>query len=116
MALPPSVRAGDSLMYTVTITNITASSVVFSDPCPAYREDLFPVASLATVSPLGKHRYLLNCRSAGTIDSRAGVTFAMVLDVPATATPGSYTLLWAPDEGVDTKDIQRVPITIVGSS
>jgi hypothetical protein len=116
VALPPSVRAGDSLMYTVTITNITAASVVFSDPCPAYREDLFPVVSLARVSPLGKHRYLLNCRPAGTIDSRASVTFAMVLDVPATATPGSYTLLWAPDEGADTQDIQRVPITIVGSS
>jgi len=36
----------------------------------------------------------------------------MVLDVPASATTGEYILLWAPDEGIDTKDIQRLPISV----
>lgn len=114
VALPPSVRAGATLSYTVTVTNITAGTVTFPNPCPAYHEDLYPDSRLSG-APLGKHRYLLNCRPAGSVASNASVTFAMLLDVPATAASGSYTLLWAPDwGGVD--DIQRVPITIAGGS
>jgi len=100
-------------MYTVAITNITTAPVVFSDPCPAYREDLY--SGSLTTTPLGKHFYALNCRPVGSIAPQSTVTFAMVLDVPPTATPGSYTLLWELAEGVDTQDIQRLPVSIVGS-
>ncbi len=109
--LPPLVRAGDSLTHTVTITNTTTVPVVFSAPCPAYREDLF--SGSLTTTPLGKHFYLLNCRPVGSIAPQSTVTFAMVLDVPATAALGSYTLLWELDEGIDSQDVQRLPITIV---
>jgi Protein of unknown function (DUF4232) len=112
IALPPSVHAGETLSYTVTLTNITAATVTFPNPCPAYHEDLYADSRLGG-APLGKHRYVLNCRPAGSLAASASVTFAMLLDVPATASSGSYTLLWAPEwGGVD--DVQRVPITIVG--
>ena len=112
VALPASVRAGNNLQYTVTFTNVTTSPVVFSDPCPTYHEDLY-FGSGATGQPLGKHVYLLNCHAVEAIASHASLTFAMVLDVPASASPGGYTLLWAPDEGADIQDIQRLPITVV---
>lgn len=65
-------------------------------------------------APLGKHRYLLNCRPVASIVPQSSVTFGMVLDVPATAAPGRYTLVWDLDEGIDLQDIQRLPITIIG--
>src|SRR5207245_3871249 len=55
VVLPPSVRAGATLMYTVTITNITIAPVVFGDPCPAYHQELYPIAGRAT-PPLRNHR------------------------------------------------------------
>jgi hypothetical protein len=115
VTLPSSVRAGDNLSYLVTFTNHSAATVTFSDPCPAYHEDLY-AGRPQNAPSLGKHRYLLNCRPAGLVAPQASVTFAMVLDVPATASPGNYILLWAPDEGIDTQDIQRLPLAIVGGS
>jgi len=111
VVLPASVRAGDNLRYTVTFTNVGTLPVAFSEPCPAYHEDLF-LGSGPTGNPLGKHIYLLNCHAVQAIASHGSVTFAMVLDVPATAAPGGYTLLWAPDEGTDVQDIQRLPIMV----
>jgi hypothetical protein len=105
--------------------------VRFGESCPTYREDLYPEEALTAPTPpppgkyekqepatpgkppLGKHRYVLNCLPAGSIAPGAGVTFAMVLDLPASAEPGRYLLLWALDEGLRTKGIQKVPIAIV---
>jgi len=111
VARPASLRAGDNLNYTVTLTNTTDAPVAFSDPCPNYHEDLY-FGQGVTGPPLGKHIYALNCHPVGAIAPGVSVTFAMVLDVPATAAVGDYTLLWAPEGGLDTQDIQRVPIRI----
>lgn len=111
VALPASVRAGSNLAYTVTFTNTTSAPVAFSDPCPNYHEDLYYGPGV-TGPPLGKHFYSLNCQPVKAIAPRASVTFAMVLDVPATASAGEYTLLWAPEEGIDTQDTQRLPILV----
>ncbi len=128
--LPASVKAGELLRYAVTLRNVTAEPVRFGETCPTYREDLYPEDAFATPPPrignngkpepakpgkppLGKHRYVLNCRPVGAITPGAGVTFAMVLEVPASAEPGRYLLLWALDEDLSTKGIQKVPITIV---
>jgi hypothetical protein len=127
--LPAKVKAGELLRYEVTLRNVTAEPVRFGENCPAYREDLYPEQALTAPPPpgkyerdepatrgkppLGKHRYLLNCRPAGSIAPGAEVTFAMVLGVPASAEPGRYFLLWALDEGVSSNGIQRVPIAIV---
>ncbi len=128
--LPASVKAGEPLRYEVTLRNVTAEPVRFGETCPTYREDLFPDEALTPIppppgkydkpepatpakAPLGKHRYVLNCRPVGAIAPGAGVTFAMVLDVPTSAEPGRYLLLWALDEGFSTTGIQKVPISIV---
>jgi hypothetical protein len=79
---------------------------MFSDPCPTYHEDLYPGAGLEA-PPLGKHIYLLNCGPVQSVAAKASVTFAMVLDVPAIAPSGSYTLLWAPEGSISNADIQR---------
>lgn len=109
--VPASVRAGDILTYTVTITNIGQSPAAFSDPCPSYHEDLFPINAPAPPLP-GKHLYLLNCQPVQHIAAGASVTFAMRLDVPSGAIPGNYTLLWAPLESPNIQDVQRIAITI----
>ena len=111
VALPATVRAGSNLSYTVTLTNTTADPVAFSDPCPMYHEDLY-FGHAGGGPPLGKHIYALNCQSVRVIAPHTSVTFAMVLDVPASATIGEYILLWAPDEGIDTQAIQRLPIVV----
>ncbi len=111
VVLPASVRAGDNLHYTVTFTNVGTSPAVFSQPCPIYHEDLYSGNGL-TGKPLGKHFYVLNCGAARIVASHASVTFAMVLDVPASASPGNYTLLWAPEQGVDIYGIQRLPVAV----
>lgn len=110
--LPKSVRAGTNLQYTVTFTNTAAAPVAFSEPCPYYHEDLYFGLGATLGRPLGKHLYTLNCHPVKTIAPNASVTFAMVLDVPSMATPGDYTLLWAPEEGLDIQDIQRLPIKV----
>jgi len=109
--VPASVRAGDILSYTVTITNVGQSPAAFSDPCPSYHEDLFPISAQAWPLP-GKHLYLLNCQPVQHIAAGASVTFAMRLDVPSVAIPGQYTLLWAPLESPNIQDTHRVAITI----
>jgi hypothetical protein len=111
VALPSSVRAGGNLTYTVKFTNSTHATVAFSEPCPYYHEDLY-FGHGVSGAPLGKHIYALNCGPVKGIAAGASVTFAMVLDVPSTANAGDYTLLWAPEEGIDIGDIQRVPIRV----
>lgn len=111
VSLPRSVRPGTNLDYTVRFTNTTAFPFAFEDPCPNYHEDLY-LGEGVLGKPLGKHIYALNCHPVKAIAAHASVTFAMVLDVPADATGGHYTLLWAPDEGTDTQDIQRLPIVV----
>jgi hypothetical protein len=109
--VPASVRAGDVLSYTVTITNVGQSPTAFSDPCPSYHEDLFPTDAQAMPLP-GKHLYLLNCQPVQHIGAGASVTFGMRLDVPSVAIPGEYTLLWTPLESPNIQDTQRIAITI----
>jgi hypothetical protein len=109
--VPASVRAGDNLSYTVTITNIGQTPAAFSDPCPTYHEDLYPIDAQAGPLP-GKHLYFLNCQPIRRIAAGASVTFAMILEVPAMAIPGKYTLIWAPQESPNVQDIHRVAITI----
>ncbi|TMB70494.1 MAG: hypothetical protein E6J51_03350 [Chloroflexi bacterium] len=83
----------------------------FSDPCPSYHEDLYPISAQAGPLP-GKHVYLLNCQPVQSIAAGASVTFAMRLDVPSAAIPGKYNLLWAPQESPNIQDVHRIAITI----
>jgi hypothetical protein len=90
---PTKVKAGEQLNYVVTLTNPTKLPIDFRQHCPNYEEELF--ANLVQGQPLGgKHFYALNCKAAGVLEPGKPMSFAMVLQVPAGAAPGSYTLFF----------------------
>lgn len=86
---------GKRFEYLVTLTNNTTQPKILAANCPNYEEELF--ADVVHGSPPlgGKHFYRLNCRPAGTMAPGAKVIFQMLFDVPADATPGTYTLMFA---------------------
>ena len=88
VTLSPSLVAGRPLRYTVTLANPTTAPVSLAD-CPSYEERV----SLEHGGTAGE-RHLLNCAPVGAIGPRREVTFAMVLDLPATLRPGKGVLVW----------------------
>jgi hypothetical protein len=91
---PAKVKAGEQLKYVVTLTNPTKQPIDLRRNCPNYEEELF--ADIVRGSPPlgGKHFYALNCKAAGVLEVGKPMSFAMVLQVPADAVPGSYTLVF----------------------
>jgi len=86
--LPDHIRAGQSLHYQVVLTNTSGAPFRFHD-CPSYTED---------ASRLGRKNlasYQLNCSGLGWLAPDASLTFAMVLDIPASTPPGPGDLRWA---------------------
>jgi hypothetical protein len=83
VSAPGEITAGQSLAYTVTVTNPTATDIKL-DPCPSYSEGL---------KGYGSKTYLLNCDAQGVIPAQSSVDFAMQLAVPAEAT-GHTDLGW----------------------
>ncbi|MGP8160700.1 MAG: DUF4232 domain-containing protein [Candidatus Dormibacteria bacterium] len=87
---PPSVTAGSTLTYYVTMRNASSTTYDLSE-CPDYVEMLNakqPVAS-----------YQLNCAPVATMAPGQSVTFQMQLAVPATVAAGPNTLSWALIDG-----------------
>jgi hypothetical protein len=94
IAAPAQVKAGSQLRYTVSLSNEAKLPLDLRKQCPNYEEELFADIVLGS-SPLGgKHLYRLNCEAAGTLEPGAPKTFAMVLEVPADAARGAYTLVF----------------------
>jgi hypothetical protein len=91
---PTKVKAGQQLKYVVTLTNPTKLPLDVRLHCPNYEEELF--ADIVHGSPPlgGKHFYALNCKAAGVLQPGKPMLFAMVLQVPADAVPGGYTLVF----------------------
>lgn len=89
---PSSVRAGQELVYRVTMTNDTKLPMDLVASCPNYEEELFLNDGNGGPPLGGKHFFQLNCTPAGTIKPNASVTFEMRFAVPRDAAPGSYTL------------------------
>lgn len=91
---PAKVKAGEQLKYVVTLTNPTKLPIDLRRHCPNYEEELF--ADIVHGSPPvgGKHFYALNCMAAGVLEPGKPMSFAMVLQVPPDAAPGSYTLIF----------------------
>jgi hypothetical protein len=85
--LPDHVRAAQTLRYQVVLTNASASPFRFDD-CPSYTEDASRVGSKNVAS------YQLNCSGVGWLAPDASVAFAMVLEIPASAPPGSGGMRW----------------------
>jgi hypothetical protein len=84
--LPAAVRAGETLRYTVTLYNPTATDVSLTN-CPSYTETLgYP--NNRSLS------FVLNCDRVTVIPSGATVVYAMELKVPADAATGTTKFSW----------------------
>jgi hypothetical protein len=97
--------AGQPLRYTVTLANPTATAVSLRD-CPSYEEGV----RLEGGGEAGA-RHLLNCAPVAAIGPGQEVTFAMVLDLPATLR-GKGVLMWSLLR--EPPPTMKVPITVVG--
>jgi hypothetical protein len=84
--VPDTLVAGQTLHYTVTITNDSTTPISF-DTCPAYDEGFTPDALVS---------YVLNCGPVGRLDVGASATFAMEFTVrPYPKAPsGQQKFLW----------------------
>jgi hypothetical protein len=84
--VPDNLVAGQTLRYTVTITNDSAAPIAF-DTCPAYDEGFTPDVMIS---------YLLNCGPVGRLDAGASATFAMEFAVrPWPKAPiGQQKFMW----------------------
>ena len=77
--VPSSVVAGQTLTYSITLTNVSGRTISFGT-CPGYTEALKQAQVAA--------RYVLNCGPVGSLQTGVGVTFAMEFPIPA-ASAGS---------------------------
>lgn len=84
--LPDTVNAGQTLRYTVTVTNDSRAPIAF-DTCPDYEEGFAPDRLVS---------YQLNCASVRRLDAGRSVTFAMEFTVPGLpkTSPVQQTFLW----------------------
>jgi hypothetical protein len=88
--LPPTVRAGSVLRYTITLVNPTTTTVVFR-PCPGYTQTLYPKG------PVVHRSFALNCDSVHAIPAHERMRYAMQLPVPRQAVPGAAKFGWSLD-------------------
>jgi hypothetical protein len=68
-------RAGDWLLFTVVLTNVSRKAFQFGRTCPAYVEGIYHE----------NQTYVLNCQDVGPIAPHRSVRFAMRVHVPAHA-------------------------------
>jgi hypothetical protein len=94
IAAPSKVKAGDQLRFVVTLSNPTKLPIDLRAHCPNYEEELFFDIQAGSPPLGGKHFYGLNCEAAGILMPGKPMAFAMVLQVPADATRGTYTLVF----------------------
>jgi hypothetical protein len=83
---------GKRFEYLVTLTNDTQQLMNLASRCPNYEEEMFADIGAGNPPLGGKHFYMLNCAPAGTLAPGASRVFQMVFNVPADATPGTYTI------------------------
>ncbi len=91
---PSSVRQGEQLRYVATLSNPTKLPIDLRSHCPNYEEELFANNQPGSPPLGGKHFYRLNCEAAGTLVPGKPMAFAMVLQLPADAPLGAYTLVF----------------------
>ena len=84
--VPGKVAPGDTLAYTVTLTNPTARRIGLQQ-CPSYQEGI-------KGQPSSVHSYQLNCDGAHSIGPHRSLTFAMQLPLPDRAERGPAVLDW----------------------
>jgi hypothetical protein len=90
--LPSKVQVGQTLEYTVTLTNHSQydKPINLAAECPSFVERLF----LPSGGPPVESRHILNCEPAGVMTVGLDRTFDMRVDIPADAGQGKATLVW----------------------
>lgn len=96
---PATVGAGAQLRYVVSLANEETLPLDLRTQCFNYDEELFVNPEQGAPPLGGKHLYRLNCQAAGILAPGHPMKFAMVVDVPANAAPGSYTLVFNLGDG-----------------
>lgn len=91
ISAPPTVVAGQILMYTVTMTNPRSTEISLS-PCPAYDEFVGSGSDNTWVGTV--LHYHLNCDAWSTIPAGTSVTYAMRLSLPANQPEGMAKFGW----------------------
>ena len=86
---PATASAGSTYLYTVTLTNPTASDISLAT-CPSYTEGLNQGGTTVAEQTL-----LLNCAAAPSIPANSSLTFEMHLAVPSTLSAGAFKLSWS---------------------
>jgi hypothetical protein len=106
MAAPQTTKAGETLVFTVTITNTGRDPYLFT-PCPSYRE--YVEVGSGTTTTTTERFYYLNCSAASMIDPGRSLTFSMELPVGTATGAGKlgWTLL-APGSPGATTTIEAV--------
>jgi len=105
---PPTVRPGETLQYTVTLTNPTDTAYSL-EPCPAYTEFVGSGTQtwVATVDD-----YYLNCDTVHEIAAHSSVTYEMRLAVPLNQPLSSSPKFGWNIPGIDTT--ASTAIAVVG--
>ncbi|HEV2012296.1 MAG TPA: DUF4232 domain-containing protein [Candidatus Dormibacteraeota bacterium] len=94
--VPPTAVVGHALNYQVTLKSVYSRPLTFPNGCPAYAQDLGGPGGWS----LGKTWYVFNCQPMGAVVAPGtSFTFAMVVQIPASAPVGDYSLAWGMDVG-----------------
>ncbi len=94
LTAPATTHPGDTLAFTVTMTNPTATPYTL-EPCPVYMEFLTTFTGANNDIPFAtEYDYQLNCMQAPSIGAGASVTFQMALKVPADQPLGDAKFGW----------------------
>jgi uncharacterized protein DUF4232 len=90
---PPAAARGQTIRFTVRLTDVASAPVELGPPCPGYTVGLKPL----TPKDTDLEHFVLDCGSAGTLQPGQSASFEIEYQVPAGATTGSRTLVWSLD-------------------
>lgn len=109
---PATSHAGETLSYTVSLTNKSNFSGWFNGTCPVFRADFNAEAVRLTRAKQFGAEMVLNCEGIDRIAPGQTISFEMRLDVPPDAAPGTYLIDWQAGFGslaLSSKKIEVVP-------
>jgi hypothetical protein len=90
---PETARRGDTLRYTVTLSNPTAAAISLAS-CPSYTQSLYSEGKVAS------NTKLLNCNATGgKIAAHSSVSYEIQLPIPAGLPTGDAKLSWVMQNG-----------------
>jgi hypothetical protein len=110
ISAPPTVVAGQILIYAVTLTNPRRTDVSLG-PCPAYEEFVGSGSNNTWVGTV--LHYYLNCDASSTIPAGTSVTYAMRLTLPANQPEGMAKFGWDIEGG--SGPLANAPLTVTAA-